>query len=133
MTVIFVVPFFPPEPSLYKFERHYKGRVLRDDEEAPEESNPQDVGVKKNETQEKSSDDDDSVGTLDGPNRVGPLEETANNRTGQTKKKMKSPIQQLTDQATEQQKRSKDINAQNNSDIAERVIVRSSITNPSSR
>lgn len=122
-TVAGALTFFPPEPSLYKFERHYKGRVLQDDEEAPEPGTDSEEEVKKNDTLEKSS-DDDSVGTLDGPNRIGPLEETANNRTGQTQKKIKSPIEQLTDQAAERRKQAKQRNARNNRDIAAGVTYK---------
>jgi Serine aminopeptidase, S33 len=123
-TVAGALTFFPPEPSLYKFERHYKGRVLRDDEAAPEPGAGSDETVKKSETQEKCSDDDDSVGTLEGPNRIGPLEETANNRTGQTQKKIKSPIQQLTDQAVERRKQSKERNVRNHRDLASGVTYK---------
>jgi Serine aminopeptidase, S33 len=130
-TVAGALTFFPPEPSLYKFERHYKKRVLRDDEQAPEPSSGNDrsspeKSVKNNETQEKSSDgDEDSVGTLDGPDRIGPLEETTtNNKTGQTTKKLRSPVQQFTDQAGERRRRAKAINERNEKDIAAGVTYR---------
>ena len=122
-TVAGALTFFPPDPSLYKFERHYKGRVLGDDEEAPESAKDDDI--KKTDTHEKCSDDgDDTLGVLQGPNRTGPIEETANNRTGQTKKKIKSPIQQLTDQAMERKNTAKVRNARNMRDIAAGVTFK---------
>lgn len=123
-TVAGALTFFPPDPSLYKFERHHNGKVLGDDEDAPPPGTTQGEVVKKNDTQEKSSDDDDSFGTLEGPDRIGPIEETANNRTGQTQKKIKSPVQQLTDQAMQRKNISKIRNARNNRDIASGVTYK---------
>ncbi|GAX18563.1 hypothetical protein FisN_10Hh236 [Fistulifera solaris] len=90
--------FFPPEPALYEFERHDKsGRVLGHNEEAPLDE----------ETNENAANDEDnsSVGEIRSPDRSGPFEAPATH--GQTKEKIKSPFEQLADQAVERRKRSK--------------------------
>lgn len=93
--------FFPPEPALYEFERHDKnGQVLEQDEEAPLEED----GKKENEAK-VGQDDNESFGEINGPDRSGPFEAPATH--GQTKEKIKSPFEQLADQAVERRKRSK--------------------------
>jgi len=110
-TVAGALTFFPPEPALYQFERHTEeGRVLGADEEAPDPS-------EKKSNSGKTDSDNDSVGEIEGDStRKGPLEiqETRN----QTTAKMKSPIQQLADQAAERRTRSKIRNARDARDAA---------------
>jgi Serine aminopeptidase, S33 len=110
-TVAGALTFFPPEPALYQFERHTKsGRVLDIDEDALEENN--EVRTKDENDQEGGDDHDDStdsIGEIKGPGRSGPLE--IEETRAKTNKKIKSPAEQLTDQANERRKRSKVRNA----------------------
>lgn len=119
-TVAGALTFFPPEPALYQFERHSAaGRILGADEEAQKPES-----VKDNGTKEADEDDDDnsSVGTMEGPERTGPLE-IAETRE-KTNRKLKSPIEQLTDQAADRRKRSKVRNARDAQDAAAGVTYR---------
>lgn len=97
-TVAGALTFFPPEPALYEFERYDKnGRVLEPDEEASLDDDER----KRN----QESSENESVGEIKTPDRSGPLEAPATH--GQTKETMKSPFEQLADQAIERRKRSK--------------------------
>jgi pimeloyl-ACP methyl ester carboxylesterase len=116
-TVAGALTFFPPEPALYQFERHAAdGRVLKEDEEA---TLPEIKEQKKKETtdgldDDVNDDDESSVGAIKGPRRTGPLE-VAETRV-QTVKKMKSPIEQLAEQAAVRRRRSKVRNARDGRD-----------------
>ena len=112
-TVAGALTFFPPEPALYQFERHdRKGRVLGDTEDAgsdddDEANGGEDKKDDRNGTSSPSHEDDCSIGEMGGPPRTDPLEAETK---GQTQEQMKSPIQQLTEQAAERRKRSKQRN-----------------------
>lgn len=85
--------FFPPEPPLYRFERHdAEGRVLRDNQEA-------------NDIRADNQSVDEEVGDLQLPESSEPLDAKTD---GQTKEKMKSPIEQLTQQAGERKIRARE-------------------------
>jgi len=115
-TVAGALTFFPPEPALYQFERHTEdGKVLGADEEAPDPAEKS----KKNGT---TASDDDSVGEIQDPSRKGPLE--IQETRDKTNAKMKSPIEQLTDQAAERRKRSKTRNVRDARDAAYGVHYR---------
>jgi abhydrolase domain-containing protein 17 len=109
-TVAGALTFFPPEPALYQFERHSKtGRVLAPDEEEEEEEHVKSSEDTKN--ADKSNDngtamDDDGVvmGTttttsMDANEKTKPFE--LQETRAKTQKKLKSPVEQLTDQAAE--------------------------------
>lgn len=115
-TVAGALTFFPPEPALYQFERHDKsGRVLGEDEEAKDDS---EEDKKSSAPSTPTNEDDDSVGEIQGPPPAEPIEAETK---GQTQDKMKSPIQQLTEQAAERRKRSKIRNARDARDAAHGV------------
>lgn len=104
-TVAGALTFFPPDPALYQFERHDKrGKVLDKDEEAGDD---EESTSKENGTNGAAS-DEDSIGEIEGPVGSEPLEAETK---GQTQERMKSPIEQLTDQAKERRRRAKDRNA----------------------
>jgi len=133
-TVAGALTFFPPEPALYQFERRdRKGRQLGEDEEAGEDEEGDNSGDPKansgdgktaKETGSASDgggdddDDEDSIGEIEGPGRTEPLEAETH---GQTQEKMKSPIQQLTEQAAERRRRSKARNIRDARDAAHGV------------
>jgi pimeloyl-ACP methyl ester carboxylesterase len=83
-TVAGALTFFPPEPSLYEFERRDKegNQLSSEDTEEVKESNAPDTDTH-----------------------------------GQTQKKLKSPAQQLTDQAAQRRKRSKERNTRDAEDV----------------
>jgi len=107
-TVAGALTFFPPDPALYKFERYDKeGKLLGDDEEADAEDE-HDLALK------NSRDiDSDEVGEVESPGGTAPLEAETK---GQTKEKMKSPAQQLTEQQAERRRRAKQRNARDTKD-----------------
>ena len=120
-TVAGALTFFPPEPALYEFERHDKnGKVLAHDEEAKVDDDSKEK--QKNGTENGSSSDQEDIGEIQGPDRAGPLE--APETKGQTNEKMKSPIQQLTDQAKEQRLRAKQRSARDARDAAAGVTYK---------
>lgn len=103
-TVAGALTFFPPEPALYQFERHTKdGTLLAPDEDAPDPCEEKESGDNNN-----NSTDNENVGEIKDSNRTGPLE--ISETRDQTNAKMKSPIEQLTDQANERRLRSKERN-----------------------
>ena len=106
-TVAGALTFFPPEPALYEFERHDKnGKILAEDELAATDDDEEDDTTPQTQSAGAQPDDDDDIGEIQDPARTSePLElpETK----GQTNEKIKSPIEQLTDQAAERRKRSK--------------------------
>ncbi|GKZ00989.1 hypothetical protein MPSEU_001050400 [Mayamaea pseudoterrestris] len=90
-TVAGALTFFPPEPPLYQFERHDKhGNFLGEREAGTNEDKDDD------DNKRTDSDGDSSIGEIQGPPSSQPLEAETK---GQTQKKIKSPIQELTDQA----------------------------------
>ena len=116
-TVAGALTFFPPDPALYEFERHDRhGRVLGADEEAEEDDQENE------DSPHVASDDDNTVGSLTGPERAGPLETPETK--GQTSQKMKSPMEQLTEQAAVRRKRSKTRNVRDARDARAHVTYR---------
>lgn len=128
-TVAGALTFFPPEPALYQFERKdRKGRVLGEDEEAEEEATEKPKGAdKKSENGDVTTndspqhEDDCSIGEIAGPARTDPLEAKTK---GQTQEQMKSPMQQLTEQAQERRKRAKSRNARDARDARHGVTYK---------
>jgi len=124
-TVAGALTFFPPEPALYQFERHdRRGRLLGEDEEAGSDADDDKEGD--NDKKEENGgtgnpSDDDSIGEIEGPVRSEPLEAETK---GQTQDKMKSPIEQLTEQAAERRRRSKIRNARDARDAAHGVTYK---------
>ena len=106
-TVAGALTFFPPEPALYQFERIDRhGRVLAEDEEADEELAEKE-SKKGNSTPASSDsqadDENNTLGSL--AERAGPLEAETK---GQTSEKMKSPMEELMDQAKARRVRAKE-------------------------
>lgn len=119
--------FFPPEPPLYKFERHGKDGELLADDEAGEGENDKDT-TEKNETTgteeappvNDEEDDEDELIQPTGTSPAGPLEETRSSNR-KKKKKEKSPAAQLTERAKMLRNRSKLRNARDKKDAEEGV------------
>lgn len=141
-TVAGALTFFPPEPALYQFERHSSktGRVLNADEEDDDDDEtdtPESAAANAKSAEEEafSSDDDENdetnataaaaVGTMkanaDATNNT-PL--TIAETRAKTKKKLKSPVEELTDQALERRKRSLIRNARDARDATAGVTYR---------
>lgn len=130
-TVAGCLTFFPPRPSLYQFERHdRRGRILSADEdvgsddeegESDTNNNKEDGTGKTRVVNGGTPSDDESIGEIQGPKRSGPLEAETK---GQTQDKMKSPIEQLTEQAAERRKISKVRNARDARDAAHGVTYK---------
>ena len=113
-TVAGALTFFPPEPPLYQFERWTAdgSRQLNENEEAPVEDS--DEPEKPKDSNHRAANDSPSTAPedcveIDAPPPTEPLDATETK--GQTQEQMKSPIQQLTEQAAERRKRSKVRNA----------------------
>jgi acetyl esterase/lipase len=105
-----ILTFFPPEPALYGFERVNKdGRVLRDDQEADEAL---------------TDNDDDNTEQRDVVVEQPPGEPLEAKTEGQTQEKIKSPIEQLTEQANERRKRAKGRQVRDAKDAAHGVTFR---------
>jgi pimeloyl-ACP methyl ester carboxylesterase len=87
-----------------------------EDPESEEEEEEEEELKQNGTTDEKSEDGSSSIGTIEGPGRTGPLEieETREH----TQEKMKSPAQQLTEQAAARRIRSKERNARAARDVA---------------
>jgi len=122
-TVAGALTFFPPDPPLYQFERRdRKGRVLASNQDAdPVEAA---VPAAKKETMDRGKDKDDhdnDVGEIVGPGRSEPIEAETK---GQTKEKMKSPAQQLTEQVAQRRKRAKERSLRDAKDAAQGVTYR---------
>lgn len=113
------IPFcYDIDPPLYQFERHTKnGRILRDDEEAGEETKGEDEDTNDN----NSDGDSSSIGEIDGPPRTQPLEAETK---GQTRKKIKSPIEELLDQAKQRKRRALQRKARDSNDAKHEVIFK---------
>jgi Serine aminopeptidase, S33 len=130
--------FFPPEPALYQMERiAADGRHLADDEEAcipqNEEADAM-IGTNGGDPSDHPGDDDDAApfeevvmerkkgGAQDNKKKTTQQQRRQSEEPltvetkGQTKKKLKSPVQQLTDQAAERRKRAKIRNARDAAD-----------------
>lgn len=132
-TVAGALTFFPPEPPLYKLERWNDSRKLGENEEAVEEQAAVAAAAdsKKNgrtisEADRKTNDSPSTApaeecGDIEAPPNGTPLEAETK---GQTQEQLKSPIQQLTDQAAERRKRSKIRNARDARDAAQGVTYR---------
>lgn len=105
-TVAGALVFFPPDPPLYKFvRRDEEGNLIPDDKESGEDD------AKKTDT---TSNDEK---TPDGELREGTYHPTE----GETKEKMKSPAQQLTERAKELRKNAKKRNARDARDAENKV------------
>lgn len=106
-TVAGALTFFPPEPALYQFERHTQdGRILSNDEEAKDEST--------------SSNGDKSPSEFSKGTEPIEIPETRE----ETVRRMKSPIEQLMEQAAMRRKRSKARNARDERDAAAGVTYK---------
>ena len=146
-TVAGALTFFPPEPPLYTFERWTadESRQLQDSEEANVDDVVDDdekIAITNGSSgsgsssgdantttkKEKHTKDDQDCVEMDAPPRAEPLEgntgTTAAETKGQTQEQMKSPIQQLTEQAVERRKRAKLRNARDARDAAAGVTYR---------
>mmetsp|Transcript_27053 Transcript_27053/g.56651 ORF Transcript_27053/g.56651 Transcript_27053/m.56651 type:complete len:389 (+) Transcript_27053:269-1435(+) len=118
-TVASTLTFFPPEPSLYKFERITKdGRVLEDDEDATSKEYRKVQSGEGAATEETGSIEESPTTHL-------PEAETK----GQTQEQMKSPMEQLTEQAEERRKRSKVRKVRDEKDVAAGVTYRLALDN----
>lgn len=123
-TVAGALTFFPPDPPLYQFERWTGNRQLGEHEEAaPEKEKPKDGELTNGRSlnDSPSTAPDDCV-EIEAPPAAEHLEQTETK--GQTQEQMKSPIQQLTEQAAERRKRSKIRNARDARDATTGVTYR---------
>jgi hypothetical protein len=125
-TVAGALTFFPPEPALYQFERRDKnGKVLAESEEAGDGESKVMEG---NDLELKDTNDDD--GDDDGSGALGEMEAPGGSGSvdietkGQTKEKLKSPIEQLTEQAAARRKRAKSRNARDARDAKRNVTYK---------
>lgn len=120
-TVASTLTFFPPEPALYKFERVTKdGRVLEDHEHAEDYKK-----VQEDDNQEEENDTASIVDQMEETVEESPLQHLPESETkGQTQEQMKSPMEQLTDQAEERRKRSKIRKVRDDNDVAAGVTYR---------
>jgi len=115
-TVAGALTFFPPEPPLYQFERRdKKGRVLGENEDAKDDDDEDKNG------ETAAGSDDGSVGEIGGRSKSG---EVVTQTKGQTQHKMKSPIEQLTEQAAERRRRAKERNIRDAKDAAHGVTYK---------
>ena len=122
-TVAGALTFFPPEPSLYKFERvDENGNSIPDDkdvddEEKKTEANENDLAL--------NGDDDDELVKQNGKQQQedndGQPVAPPSGGSGESKEKMKSPAQQLTDRAKELRQRAKKRNERDARDAKNNV------------
>lgn len=140
--------FFPPDPPVYKFERvDEDGNVLPDNDEAESDDDNKESKKKSKSSKKESNDlelkedtegkdrstdrENSSPTSLDDDRR---LQEDGNGveitdgayhaKEGQTKEKVKSPAQQLTDRAKELRLRAKKRNARDAKDAKNQVKYR---------
>ena len=107
-------PIFNPEPPLYQFERRDKnGRILGDQEAG--------LASKDDDNKRTDSDGDSSIGEIEGPPSSQPLEAETK---GQTQKKMKSPIEELTDQARIRKQRAQQRKVRDSNDAKHSVTFK---------
>jgi hypothetical protein len=98
--------FFPPEPALYRFERRDEnGNLIPDDKEAGEEED--DLALADN-----NNTNDREERTKDGTYKAS---------EGQSREKIKSPAQQLTDRAKDLRRRAKKCNTRDARDAKKNV------------
>ena len=113
-TVAGALTFFPPEPSLYKFERRDEsGNLIPDDKDGDDDGDAKD----------KNSREHDLALRENGDGRDEHLrpDGTYKPSEGETKEKIKSPAQQLTDRAKELRQRAKQRNARDARDAKSKV------------
>ena len=116
-TVAGALTFFPPEPPLYELLRFQNGRQLAEHEPAQitdnnnnNNNNSNATDKARNESPTTTDPENDCADMATAPEQVANhLEDTETK--GQTQEQMKSPIQQLTEQANERRKRAKLRNA----------------------
>jgi hypothetical protein len=125
-TVAGALTFFPPEPPLYEFERYQNGRLLAETEEArvygnsnEKEINGTDGKDSPTATDPESADPQNAPYTTSMEPTVTSTHHLEDTETkGQTQEQMKSPIQQLTEQAAERRRRAKVRTARDTRDAA---------------
>jgi len=119
-TVASTLTFFPPEPSLYKFERIAKdGRTLKDDEDA--------TSKEYREVLNGNAGGTEGLGSTDIDESMTHLPEAETH--GQTQEQLKSPMEQLTEQAEERRKRSKIRKVRDDKDVEAGVTYRLALDN----
>jgi hypothetical protein len=105
-TVAGALTFFPPEPALYRFERRdEKGNLIPDNKEAGEEDD--DLALA-----DENNADEREERTKDGTYKAS---------EGQSREKIKSPAQQLTDRAKDLRRRAKTRNTRDARDAKKNV------------
>lgn len=123
-TVAGALTFFPPEPALYQYERRDKnGNTLGDKEDASDETKDtaeNDLALQ--DTNEEEDDNSAAVGEMEAPGRTDSVANQT--KEGQTNEKIKSPIQQLTDQAQVRRIRAKQRNVRDARDAARGVTYK---------
>jgi hypothetical protein len=113
-TVAGALTFFPPDPSLYKFERlDENGNLIPDDQESGEPDE------KKKDKKTKTDDKNTNGGGEHDDEEL--REGTYHPNEGESREKMKSPAQQLTDRAKELRKLSKMRNIRDARDAKNKV------------
>jgi len=124
-TVAGALTFFPPDPPLYKFERLDKdGNTLpRESDEDGDKSNHQ----QEDEETANGNSNNNSSNSNNNNNNTNEEVITDGNyqaREGQTREKVKSPAQQLTDQAKAMRKRGKTRNTRDTRDATNGVTYK---------
>ena len=120
-TVASTLTFFPPEPALYKFERVTKdGRLLGDDEDAHQEEE----GYRKLQKGGEASSDRPTEGEGSIEIEESPVMLAEAETRGQTQQQMKSPMEELSEQALERRKRAKVRKIRDDKDVAVGVTYR---------
>ncbi|KAL7567039.1 hypothetical protein ACA910_019962 [Epithemia clementina (nom. ined.)] len=128
-TVASTLTFFPPEPALYKFERITKdGRVL-DEEEDAQQPKQEDKGYRKlrkegavpveTASSDRATEGEGSIEIEDSPIMLAEAE-----TRGQTQQQMKSPMEELSEQALERRKRAKLRKIRDDKDVEAGVTYR---------
>lgn len=107
----------PLEPPLYQFERRDKHGHVLGDKEAGEECKDNENGDEAGE----DADGDSSIGEIEGPPSSEPLEAKTK---GQTRQKIKSPIEELTEQAQKRKRRAVERKARDSNDAKHSVTYK---------
>lgn len=111
-TVAGALTFFPPDPPLYKFKRlDANGQVIPDDKESGETQENGDSDENKSKSKKKEQQGQVQDGTYQATE-------------GQSKEKMRSPAQQLTDRSKELRKQAKTRNARDARDDKNKVTYK---------
>jgi len=126
-TVAGALTFFPPDPPLYKFERLDKdGNTLpsESDEDGDKSNHQQEDEETANSNSNNNSNNNNNNNNNNNTNEEVITDGNYQAREGQTREKVKSPAQQLTDQAKAMRKRGKIRNTRDTRDATNGVTYK---------